>query len=257
MYGPRHPRTMFPKAPMTGNTKTDRPPTGYVVVRLYDKQAVAEWGRHNCLRWDEYAAIVECESQRGDMPAITDPSDAEEDDYHYEESHPYFRAVPLPQVMMVSYGASVTASTYLAQQNDVCTSPLAKSIDDHKDIRGALLEEPILVDTPEGGDSNVACAEQHVMAVSAGEADCQKLKNVELIVKIQVAEIIKDLSEEDKEKEKQITLAGMLESVLEEDEIDAVLNAFEFATSESEDVLPAGSDSESSDESDIERDAED
>ena len=58
-------------------------------------------------------------------------------------------------------------------QNDFWTSALARSINEHKDIDGALLEEPILVDTPAGGDPNVEYAEHRVMVVSPGADDCQ------------------------------------------------------------------------------------
>eukprot|EP00854_Cymbomonas_tetramitiformis_P010522 gene10522-12452_t len=51
-------------------------------------------------------------------------------------------------------------------QNDFWTSALAKSIDEHEDVDGSLLEEPIGVDTPAGGDPNVEYAEHRVMVVA-------------------------------------------------------------------------------------------
>jgi hypothetical protein len=60
-----------------------RPPNGYVVVRLYDKEAVADWGRHNCLQWVEYAAIVAGEKLQ---PTLGDPSEDEGDDSGSETS---------------------------------------------------------------------------------------------------------------------------------------------------------------------------
>ena len=61
----------------------ERPPKGYVVVRLYDKHVVAEWGRHCALRWDEYAQVVEAEKEQS---TLTDPSDNDTDGYVGETS---------------------------------------------------------------------------------------------------------------------------------------------------------------------------
>ena len=58
-------------------------------------------------------------------------------------------------------------------QRDFWTSDLAKSINRHEAVNGALLQTAPSIPTPEGGEPDVEYAEHHVMVISVGADDCQ------------------------------------------------------------------------------------
>ncbi|KAK3234763.1 hypothetical protein CYMTET_54986 [Cymbomonas tetramitiformis] len=58
-------------------------------------------------------------------------------------------------------------------QCDFWTSELARTINRHASVKGALLQDAPRIETPVGGDPYVEYAEHHVMVISPGADDCQ------------------------------------------------------------------------------------